>query len=312
MKRSSIFGALCALLLVLFAACATPTPTPLPPTVTPVPPTAVPPTVAAPSDNSAASGALAQALLKTRDAQAYRVKLEITGKGDFAAADGATATPNDAQPVTLVAIQGEVNQQDAHFSTQGFLNASLGRDPAKPFEVIMHNGNAYFKGPVPVIGAGEEKWYQAPPEIASIAQLPLSPEQFLKSFSESGFEPADFKLAGAETLDGQACQVYAGDKSAVANAFSKLAGATGATQQDLDAIESAEFKFWACADGYLHQVKMGIVGHDPNDPAQNGEFGLLLQLADLNGNITITPPADAELFVLPTEMPSEPAATPTP
>ncbi len=312
MKRFFIFSAPWLLLTILFAACASPTPTPLPPTATPAPPTAVPPTAAVSSDASAASGALAQALLKTRAAQAYRVKLEITGKGSFMAADGVTPTANGDETMALVTMQGEVNQKDAHFTVQGFLTSSLGLDPAKPFEVITYNGNGYFKGPVPVIGATEEKWYQAPPEIASIAQPPLSAEQFLGSFGEAGINPADFKLSGAETLDGKTCEVYAGDKSAVANAFSKLAGSTGATQQDLDSIEAAEFKFWVCADGFLHQVKMSIVGHDPNDPTKNGTFELLLQLADLNGNITITPPADAELFVLPTEMPSEPAATPTP
>ena len=314
MKAFSISIVLLFLLTVLISACAspTPTPTPVPPTATPVPPTNVPPTVAAPSGNPAAEGTLAQALGKARDAKTYRVNLSITGKGNFMAAGGPTPTANANEPVTLVTMQGEVNHEDAHFVIQGLLTSFLGIDPTKPFEVISANGNAYVKGPVPLVGATEEKWYQAPPQAASIAQPPLSSAAFLNSFGEAGINPSDFKLSGTETLDGKQCEVYAGDKAAVVNAFNKLGGSTGATQEDLDSIENAEFKFWVCDDGYLHKVKMAIEGHDQTAPTQKGAFELLLQLSDFEGDITINPPADAIPLQLPTAVPQESVATPTP
>lgn len=314
MKNFSLFGA-ALLLTILIAACAspTPTPTPVPPTATPQPPTPVPPTVTAPSGNPAEQGTLAQALGKARDAKTYRVKLAITGKGNFMAAGAPTPTAGDTnETMTLVTMQGEVNNQDAHFVVQGLLTAFLGIDPTTPFEVISHNGTAYVKGPVPLIGATEAAWYQAPPQAASIAQPPLSSSQFLNSFGEAGIDPTDFKLSGTESLDGKQCEVYAGDKTAVVNAFNKLGGATGATQEDLDSIDVAEFKFWVCDDGYLHQVKMGIEGHDKNDPTQKGAFELVLQLSDFDGSITITPPENPLPLQLPTPESQEPGATPTP
>lgn len=315
MKHFTIPGILLMLLLAAFAAaCAspTPTPTPVPPTATPVPPPPVPPTAAAPSANPATEGTLAQALTKARDAKTYRINLSITGKGSFMSAGGPTPTASQNETMTLVTMQGEVNNEDAHFVIQGLLTSFLGIDPTKPFEVMSKSGTAYVKGPIPLIGATEDKWYQAPPQAASIAQPPLSTSAFLNSFGEAGINPSDFKLSGTESLDGKQCEVYAGDKAAVVNAFNKLGGATGATQEDLDSIDAAEFKFWVCDDNYLHQVKMGIEGHDKTNPEQKGSFDLLLQLSDFDGNITITPPTGAELLKLPTPAPEEPSVTPTP
>lgn len=281
-----------------------PTETPVPPTETPIPPTVTP-------VPSVSGGTLLDALGKVKGATTYRVDLSISGRGNFAAAGAPTPQAGEPdKPVTLVVMKGEVNGKDAHFTLQGILTAFLGIDPEKTFEVISHDGNAYLKGPVPLLGANEERWYQAPPQAASVAQPPLTPGSFLESFGETGINPADFKSAGTETLDGVSCEIFAGDKSAVVNAFMRLGGATGASQDDLDSIDNAEFKFWVCADGYLHQVKMLIEGHQKDDPSQKGAFEILMKIMDFDANIVITPPADAILLQLPEQ--SDPQASPTP
>lgn len=313
-SRFVSFALLVMILAAFVAACDSappPTPTPVPPTA--VPPTAPPTATVSSSAPAAQGGTLAEAMNKVKDAKTYRVDLSIAGKGNFAAAGGPTPVAGAAdKPITLVNMKGEVNGQDAHFTILGMLTAFLGLDPEKPFEVISHNGTAYLKGPVPLLGAMEEKWYKAPPEAAQVAQPPLSPSSFLNSFGEAGINPADFKLAGNEALDGKNCEIYAGDKSAVVNAFSKLGGATGATQEDLDSIDNAEFKFWVCDDGYLHQVKMLIEGHDKTNPDQKGSFEILMKLSDFDGSIVITPPADAIPLQLPSAPTPAPGVTPTP
>lgn len=306
------------LLVIILAAFAAACNAPPPPTPTPVPPTAVPPTVpptatVAAGAPAAQGGTLTQAITQVKDAKAYRVDMSITGKGNFAGSGGPTPEAGaEDKPITLVNMKGEVNGQDAHFVIQGMLTAFLGLDPTKPLEVISHNGTAYLKGPVPLLGAMEEKWYKAPSEVAQVAQPPLSPSSFLNSFGEAGINPADFKLTGNESLDGKNCEIYAGDKSAVVNAFSKLGGATGATQEDLDSIDNAEFKFWVCDDGYLHQVKMLIEGHDKANPDQKGSFEIQMRLSDFDGSIVITPPADAIPLQLPSAPTPAPVVTPTP
>ena len=293
MKLFKSFGIiLLAIFTTFIIGCAAPAPTATPTAE----PTAIP---------------LNDALAKVKAATAYRVDMSITGKGNFASAGGPTPVAGaEDKPITLVVMKGEVNGKDAHFTLQGILTGFLGIEPEKTFEVISSNGDAYIKGPVPLLGATEEKWYKAPANAASVAQPPLTPGAFLNSFGETGINPNDFKLTGTESLDGQSCQVFSGDKSAVVNAFSKLGGATGATQEDLDSIDNAEFKFWVCADGYLHQVKMLIEGHEKTKPDQKGSFEILMKITDFNTNISITPPADAIPLKLPG--PITPQASPTP
>ena len=235
--------------------------------------------------------------------------MTITGKGNFTAQEGVTPEAGaELEPVTLVEMQGEVDGSNAHFSLKGLLTTFLGIDPANTFEVIHYEGDSFLKGPVPLLGAMEDKWYHSPcrgrQRRATTAHAQLVPRSF---FGEAGIDPAAFELAGTETLDGQTCEVYSGDKEAVVSAFSKIGGATGATQQDLDTIDAAEFKFWVCPDGYLHQIKMGIEGHEQDKPEEKGSFEILMKISDFDSAITITPPADAEPLTLPTF-----GATPTP
>ncbi len=313
--RRQVFGIFLIGLAVAFVVgcgvAPAPTATPLPPTIAPTatpPPTAIPPTQA---PSSATGSILLKALTKAKEANSYRVELSMTGLGDLG--NIGIPTPEagtENEPITLVALTGEVNGKDAHFTLEGMLTALLGMDPSKTFEVITVDGQAYLKGPVPLLGAHEEKWYVAPASAASFAEPPLTPAKFLDSFGEAGISPADFKQAGSETLDGQACQVYAGDKSAVMNAFNKLSGAGGATQEDLDSIDRAEFKFWVCADGFVHQIKMFVEGHEKDKPDQKGSFEILMKLTDFNADIKITPPADAIPLQIPGQ--GEPGVTPTP
>lgn len=315
-----VLGMVSMVALLLGCSSPAPTATPLPPTAPPtevIQPTATsePTTVPATANAAAAGGgALSDALAQVKAAASYRVNLSISGQGNFVVAQGGP-TPDPSQPnkpVTLVTMQGEVNGQDAHFTLQGLLTSFLGIDPAKPFEVISSGGKAYLRGPVPLLGANQDKWYVAPEQAAQVAQPPLTPGSFLDSFGQAGINPADFKPSGAEALDGKSCTIYAGDKSAVVNAFNKLGGQTGATQADLNSIDNAQFKFWVCDDGYLHQVQMLIEGHDKNKPDQTGSFEILMKITDFNSNITITPPTGAEQLQLPAPPAGEFGATPSP
>lgn len=317
-SRRDLLGLIMGVLVVSFiVGCGggpTPTATPLPATTVPtaIPPTAVPPPTTASATAVTTGGTLVEALDAVKAATAYKVDLTMTGRGSFMAAGGPTPVPGaEDTPIILVNMQGQVDGKNAHFVLQGLLTSFLGIEPDQKFEVISAGGNAYLKGPVPLLGALEEKWYLAPPEAASVAQPPLTPGSFLDSFSEAGINPADFKSAGTESLDGQSCEVFAGDRAAVVNAFGKLGGATGASQKDLESIDNAEFKFWVCPDGYLHQVKMLIEGHDPADATQKGAFEIMMKITDFGASTTIEAPADAIPLKLP-GAPTAPAASPTP
>ncbi|HZQ09012.1 MAG TPA: hypothetical protein VFD70_20715 [Anaerolineae bacterium] len=311
-------GIIILFMVAFIAGCgANPTPTPVPPTPTDIPtlpppsPTTVPPTVpptSSSTSSSPATGPLTDALHKTRAATTYRVDLNIGVKGDMSALGGPTPTAdNENQTATLLSMQGEFNGSNAHFTTLGAALRSLGLDPNRVLEIVNYNGDLYIKGPVPEIGAAENKWYKAPPNVAPPQ---LNPNSILDAFGATGLNPSDFPNSGTESLDGMSCQVYSGDKSAVINAFSQLSSANGMTQEDLDAIESAEFKLYLCDDGYLHQVHMLIQGHNKTNPAQKGTFETLIKLSDFDSNLQITPPAESVQLQLPQSGPTEAGTTP--
>lgn len=317
------------LVLLLLAACGgSPTATPTPPRpratavralpTQPAAPTALStaPTTAPDQPTSAdttpsagtADNPLADALAKVKSAAAYRVTMTISGRGDFTVAGAATPAPSSPdQDVPLISMQGEVNGQDSHFALQGFVNSFLGLDATSTLEITTANGNVYIKGPVPMLGATEAKWYVLPAQAANALQPPLTPEMFLQSFGEAGIDPADFQQAPDESLDNQSCQVYSGNKDAIANAFARLGGAAGSSQEDLDSIDSAEFKFWICQDGYLHQIRMVIEGHAKNQPQSKGAFSVMMRISDFDTDIQIQPPEGATPITLP-----QPGATATP
>lgn len=318
-KSRSLLLIILILLVAAFSAACGGAPAPAP---TQVPTSAVsaltatepaPATSAAPASVPTATGPLADALEKSKSATNYRLDVGVTGQGNFGGAAIPTPTGATANtPISLVALKGETTGTNVHFTIQGIMTQALGMTADQAFEVIAYNGNVYIKGPVPAFGVTDDKWYIAPPEASQLAQPPLTPLSFLNQFGQSGVNPADFTKSGNESLDSKSCDIYGADKSAVVNAFNRLGSQTGATQEDLDSIEAAEFKFWVCDDGYIHQIRMFIQGHDKTNKDQKGSFEILMKISDYEGTITITPPADAAPMPTqppqPTEQPAPPGA----
>jgi hypothetical protein len=308
------------LLAFLASSCAsTPSSSPpasataVPPTATPLPPTATQAPTASPSGGTTSTaGSFGTALDKVKGATAYRVDMQVTASGNFGLSAGETPAPNSTpapanQEMTMVSLQGEVSGQDSHFSLQGIFAAFLGADPSKPIEVITAGGKSYIHGPATLLGANEDKWYELPAEESSVAKPPLTPGSLLDSFSASGLNPNEFQKTGTESLDNHSCDVYSGDKASIEKTFKNLGQATGGAA--LSSIDSADFRFWVCDDGFLHQVRMAIQGHAQDKPDQKGSFLMQMHIHDIGTDIKIEAPANAE----PLKMPSLPSLeTPTP
>lgn len=302
---------LSGLITLLVSACGGTTPvsisgtqTPFTATASPLPPTNTPlPTTVGYATPSAAGNAFGSAVEKAKSATSYRLEMEISGKGDLGLTGSETpssdATPSASpnQDITLMSMKGEVNGQSAHFVLKGLFAAFLGVDPAKSLELISVGDKSYVHGPVPLIGATEDKWYVVPANQASVAKPPLTPDTFLSSFTTSGLNPNDFQKTGTESLDNLSCDVYSGDRAAIDKAFKSLGQSTGGA--DLSSIDTAEFKFWICDDGFLHQIRMNVAGHSPDKPDQKGSFLLLMHVSDIGSNIDITAPQNAEELIVP-------------
>lgn len=248
------------------------------------------------------------ALEKLKTATSYRVEMEISGQGNLGLT-GSETPPPDATPlasptqeITLMSVIGEVNGKSAHFTMQGLFAAFLGIDTGKSLQVISTGENNYIHGPVPLLGANEDKWYLLPPNQASVAKPPLTPDTFMSSFTSTGLNPDDFPKTGSETLDNRTCDVYSGDKAAVEKTFQSISQTTGIA--DLSVIDAAEFQFWLCDDAFLHQIRMNISGHSQNKPDQKGTFLMLMHVSDFGSNISIQAPENAEPLSTPAALES--------
>ncbi len=287
------------------------------PTVAPIVPTepaaaaqsqpTAPATQAAPAAANGAS-AFADALANAKQAQVYRVELELKASGQFA--DLATSqSPSDTELV-LISMNGAVRNQDAQLNLSGvfasLITGFLGFTDTDGVELLNVGDHAYIKGTLS--DSSEDKWYDL--GSSQDVQAPLTPASLLESLEQANLNAADFQQTGTQALDGQQCTVYTGDRAAVIAAFSSV-GANQAEPLDPSMVDDAAINFYICPDGYLHQMTMTLTAHEPENPEQKGTFTLNLHIFDIDSSdINIVAPTGAE----PLQMPGIPGtpATPTP
>jgi hypothetical protein len=310
MHRSFRIALFVGVFSLLLAACgsqpvATPTATPAPPTATPVPPTATPePAANSGTGGDEASRALLAALKQSQEAQTYQVEMVMSGKGDFAA-EIPGADPN--QEIPLFNVSGKFDGQNSQFALKGMVASFMGSDTENGIEFIVVDGQNYVRGPLPLLGATENKWYILDESMGSVAQPPLRSDQMLESLSGEDVNFSGLVKSGSEMVDGVQCDVYTGDKEATIQAFRGLGADSLPTAAETDQVEVAESKFWVCADGYFRQMQLTMEGADESNPEQMMTLNMLMKIFDFGGNFDISAPADAASLETPSfEIPQQP------
>ncbi len=279
-------------------------PTPIPATQTAVPlPTSAPTDAAVvePADNADVD-ALVEALNTVGALTAYRFELEMSGSGGELALVGA-----GDENTPLVVVEGAFDGQNTQFTMKGVFASFMGLDPEQGLQVITVDGQSYIRGPIPLLGAPEDIWYVTDDAQSSITEPPLQTDSFIDPLTTNDVDPAAFTIIGEETLDGQQCTVYRGDEEMLMGVMEDMSSSDSVPPvTETDQVQNAEIKFWICADGYLHQMDMFVEGVDETNPDELMSITMMMRLFDHNGDITITPPADAA----PLEVPSFDSTTP--
>lgn len=271
-----------------------PTATPAPPTDTPAPPTSTPEpaitdTPEAPPDNT-----LQAAILRTSAAESYQIEMVMTGSGQpFTVLSG----DDQDTEVTLMAITGQHSRQNAAFTMSGLATVLLGGGH-DDVQVIAADGKTYLRGPAPLLGAIEERWYILPDEQASMVQAPVDTLQFLRRFAGNNADEFGFEREGSREFEGQSCEVYIADGPATREALDSF-GADIVPGAGSLSMQAGEFRIWICDDGFVHRLQMNF-----ELSSADGEHKVVLfegdvRLRDHGASIEISAPADAIALNLP-------------
>ncbi len=332
MKRLyiSLFAAFAALAM-LVAGCGGSSPSTNQATAVPTTaPTSAAPAFAAtpPPVPTLGPGRFTDAFKKMSTVSVYRLEISRTGTGLFSPLNGvsgpdATVTPAPAgSPATPdIAIKGAVNGKDSDLTLSGMMASFSGGDPNKGIEIITVGDKSYLHGPMPAMGATEDKWYEMPTGTASAIVPAVDPDTLFGSLTQTGLDPNAFSKTGTETLDNHSCDIYSGAKDITLKAFQDL---FKNSQNSNFAIDTADSRFWLCDDGYVHQTALSIDAHQSDKPDQKGTFTLMMHVYDFNTTINIQAPTGAVPLQIPGINPTGPAggtpesgtpaagATPTP
>lgn len=248
--------------------------------------TDTPEPIAAPTVTIAAPGNLpedlANAVNKTKDLKALRYDLTLN----------LTLTKNGKEVTTQYTLKGEGNGTDDHLSFSG-TDAKTGKPIS--YESIKTGGKSYEKG-LPFGIADPNTWYELPAaESSSLTNSAQTPRGVLSSLKADEFKPGNFAPSSIEVVDLQPCEVWVAQTPEVLTPWMQSSNNPDEARE-FKAIDSHDGRVWTCVDGYLHQVKLLLTGHDPAKPSDKATFDLAMHVYDQNSAITINPPANAQPF----------------
>ena len=301
MKTSTRFAISSTFVALVLAACSagtTPalpqesTATVAPPTATTAPATPTPatePTVADNAGETLDSSALGAALTKFASASAYRAEMEMKGKG----AIGVSTDDSNGEETSLFTLNGDFKGADGHYTLKGFLSSLLGVEPTTGVEAMIVGGKGYVHGPINLLGATEDKWYVLEGAQSQAINPPFDVSSYLGALSNSDVQLNNFKSAGNETVDGQNCQIFSGDKTEAAKALTALNAGMMPSAEDLANIDNATAKFSLCDDGYIHSIQLALDTSAKDNADTKASFSVNIHMYDFNASISIAAPEDA-------------------
>jgi PBP1b-binding outer membrane lipoprotein LpoB len=261
------------------------------PTLTEVPTTApaatnTPEPTAAPTDTTAAVGNLPQdlanAVNKTRDVLALRYEIS----------SNLTLTQNGKLVTSQFTVKAEGNGTDSHSSVTAN-SAFTGQSGS--YEYIKSGGQTYIKG-IALGKADPNVWYVFPAvQGSALTQSTQNPKGLLSGLKADDFKPGNFQPSGIEIVDLLPCEVWTAQTPGPLTHFIQTTGSAD-RDREFKAIDKYDGRLWTCADGYLHQGKLHLEGHDSAKVTDKASFDLSLRIYDFNATITISPPANAQPF----------------
>ncbi len=189
-------------------------------------------------------------------------------------------------------MSGMVDGKNTYFSSKGGFLTMLAPDKNTTVEFIDADGKSYMKG-VSMFGLTDPKsWYLSDSSYTSGFQDFAKPDEY-STFA--GGKNTDFNKVGAESVDGQACDIWKYDFKSLQNAAVLGMLGSASNKNAYSAIDRADISVWLCGDGYVHKYLMDYEGHDAKDPTQKAAMKMTSHMWDYNNSaISVVAPKDAK------------------
>jgi SH3-like domain-containing protein len=154
--------------------------------------------------------------------------------------------------VQILGLSGQFQRPNASFKMQGAYAAALEADEQLGLEVIQVNGVTYLRWPRSSGSIIAYRWYA----ITQAIPLPSDPAA---AASVDSPDLLGVRSNGVEALDGQQCAIStASGPRAALRMTRKLISEGETTKDEVLGVSNSSFKFWTCADGYVHQIQMAF------------------------------------------------------
>lgn len=184
--------------------------------------------------------------------------------------------------------------------TGGAAEAGAALGARNMLTIIKADGRTYARGPVAVLELVSPTWYQIDPARLSVVE-PIYDVYTALPQIFGGVDLAGLRSAGTEMLQEQRCERLQGNEDLAPHMMAHLAGlpelrTDQPVRQQLETqggrLLSSDAMMLICPDGYLHRVIAQYTYQPPHESDGKVRWMLALELTDLNGSVSITPPSD--------------------
>ena len=234
--------------------------------------------------------ALRTAINRTKQLDSYRLSFRMGGSGT--AGEGASV-PSDAIHLTAAA-----NDDNVEFVYGG---STMG-PTAQDYRAVKIGDQAYVRGPAPLPGTNEDRWYILDASQSSTVNLPL-PINAVSSMLTERMPLRDLVLDGEEALHGQTCARYRGGLAAALGALDGTGrpttpeGIAAEATPVVERMQAEGFTFgpskalvWVCPNGFVHQMQLTIAGEKDGSSFTTTAD---VSVTEPNAAVVIAAPADA-------------------
>jgi hypothetical protein len=250
---------------------------------------------------------------RTRGLSVYHAQMDVIVTDPAGSLPGAVP----GKPFNLLSMDGRVDRDNRQFVLKGFILQFIGSLPDRGIEFITIGDKVYVHGPLPLLGARQDKWYVAPRTTQPTVTDSANPNDFIAGMSE--FSLPTMHVASQERLDNRSCTLYKGDEREAAEWFLNL-GQKGGLRNSLGAwsgqVQRGIMNVSVCDDGYIHKLETGIQVRQGASPTPNATIQINIHLNDMNIIVPIEEPTNAislgKPLLLPSPGYSSPQIVPTP